>query len=70
MFTIDAALAAENIVSTMPDSLILATVDANMLKVNDRLVQFPGYSRDELIGQPIEKLCVKKWRHGAYFWSS
>ena len=65
LFTIDAALAAENIVSTMPDSLILATVDANMLKVNEQLVQFSGYSKDELIGQPISKLCPKNmeaWR--------
>lgn len=65
LFTIDAALAAENIVSTIPDSLILATVDANILKVNERLMQFLGYSRDELIGQPIEKLCAQNteaWR--------
>jgi len=59
LFTVDAALAAENIVSTIPDSLILASKNAKILKVNDRLVEFLGYSRDELIGQPISMLCCE-----------
>ena len=57
LFTIDAALAAENIVSTIPDALILANMNSGMLKVNQRLVDFSGFSEAELIGQPITKLC-------------
>jgi|GEM_PF-1001533 PAS domain S-box len=56
LFEVNDALAAENIISTMPDSFILATVNANILKANERLVEFSGYSKDELIGQPIAKL--------------
>ena len=57
LFTFDAALAADNILSTMPDSLILADTNANMLKVNERLLDFVGYPEKELIGEPILKLC-------------
>jgi len=57
LFTFDAAMAAENILSTMPDSFILANLDAKMLRVNERLVNFVGYPKEELIGEPITKLC-------------
>ena len=58
LFTFDAAIAAENIVSTIPDSFILADMKGNMLKVNKRLVNFLGYAENELIGNSITKLCV------------
>lgn len=58
LFTFDAAIAAENIVSTMPDSLILADMNGKMLKVNKRLVDFLGYENDELIGKSMSKLCL------------
>jgi hypothetical protein len=35
LFNIDAALAAENILTTMPDSLVLTDVNAKILRVND-----------------------------------
>ena len=60
LFTFDAALAADNILSTMPDSLILADMKAKILKVNDRLVNFVGYSEKELIDESITKLCAEK----------
>jgi PAS domain S-box len=60
LFTFDAALAADNILSTMPDSLILADMKAKILKVNDRLVNFVGYSEKELIDGSITKLCADK----------
>jgi PAS domain S-box-containing protein len=59
LFTFDAAMAAENILSTMPDSLILANLDAKMLRVNERLVNFVGYEKEELIGESITKLCAE-----------
>jgi PAS domain S-box-containing protein len=58
LFTFDAAIAAENIVSTIPDSFILADMKGKMLRVNKRLVDFLGYREDELIGASITKLCV------------
>src|SRR5665647_1530221 len=60
LFTFDAALAADNILSTMPDSLILADMKAKILKVNDRLVNFVGYSEKELIDESINKLWAEK----------
>jgi PAS domain S-box-containing protein len=59
LFTFDAALAAENILSTMPDSLILADMNAKILRVNERLVNFIGYEKEELIGKSITKLCAE-----------
>jgi PAS domain S-box-containing protein len=61
LFTFDAALAAENILSTMPDSLLLADVNAKILRVNEPLVNFFGYTEEYLVGQPVAKLCVKDW---------
>jgi PAS domain S-box-containing protein len=62
LFTFDAAIAAENIVSTMPDSLILADIKGKMFRVNKRLVKFFGYGEDELIGKSVMKLCVEERR--------
>ena len=59
LFTFDAALAAENILITMPDSLILADANAKILRVNERLVNFIGYEKEELIGKSITKLCIE-----------
>ena len=59
LFTFDAALAAENILATMPDSLILADMNAQILRVNERFVNFVGYEKEELIGKSIAKLCAE-----------
>ncbi len=56
LFTFDAALAAENILTTMPDSLILTDAKAKILRVNEPLVNFSGYEKEELIGKSITKL--------------
>lgn len=63
LFTFDAAMAAENIISTMPDSLVLADIDGQMRRVNKRLLHFFGYKEKELIGRSITKLFVtnKPW---------
>ncbi len=45
LFTFDAAFAAENIVSIMPDSLILADINGKILSVNNQLVDFLGYKK-------------------------
>jgi PAS domain S-box-containing protein len=62
LFTFDAAMAAENIVSTMPDSLILANMEGKILRVNKRFLNFLGYEEGELIGNSIIALCVEKKR--------
>lgn len=62
LFTFDAALAAENIVSTMPDSLVFADMNGKMLRMNKRLVSFFGYQEGELKGKSIAKLCADENR--------
>lgn len=56
LFTVNAQLAAENIISTIPDSFILADVNGIILTANNRLVDFSGYSEKELISEHITKL--------------
>lgn len=55
LFEIDAGLAAENIISTIPDSLILANIDGRILKVNQNLVSRSGYSEEEFIGHALDE---------------
>ncbi len=59
LFIFDSALTAENILTIMPDSIILADMNDNILKVNERLTNFVEYSENELIGQSINKLIPK-----------
>jgi PAS domain S-box-containing protein len=58
LFTFDAAIVAENIVSTIPDSLIIADLSGKMLRVNKRLINFLGYTENELVGAKLSKLCT------------
>lgn len=59
LFTFDAALAAENIVSIMPDSIFLADIKGKILKMNKSLTDFVGYSQNELVGETFGKLFVE-----------
>jgi PAS domain S-box-containing protein len=60
LFTFEAAMALENIVSTMPDSLLLAELNGKILRVNERLVSFLGYSEEELVGSNVGKFFCEK----------
>ncbi len=53
LFSINPALAAENIISTMPDSLVLADLKGKIIKVNRALINFSKYAEMELIDRPI-----------------
>jgi PAS domain S-box-containing protein len=53
LFTFDATMAAENIISTIPDSLILADTTAKIIRVNERLINFVGYQPKELINESL-----------------
>jgi PAS domain S-box-containing protein len=52
--TITPATAAENIVSTMSDSLILLDPEANVVTANRATLDLLGYQQEELEGRPIE----------------
>jgi len=60
LFTFDAALAAENILLVMPDSLLLADNNLKILRINQHLENFFGYTEKDLIGKPISKLCLNE----------
>ncbi|HEX3047711.1 MAG TPA: ATP-binding protein [Bacillota bacterium] len=75
LFVIDPATTAENIISTMPDSLILMNMDFKLLEANQSLFTLLGYEKKELIGKPIdilfepndtfrEKIREELWRRG------
>jgi len=61
LFSLDEKLAAERILSVMPDSFILADMKVNILGVNERLLNFTGYDKEELVGvQKMKKKPIGK----------
>jgi PAS domain S-box-containing protein len=60
LFNVNAAVAAEEILMTIPDSLLLTDSKANIIRINERLVEFTGYSEKELIGKPLCTLLENK----------
>jgi PAS domain S-box-containing protein len=57
LFTFDAAIVAENIVSTIPDSLVITDLSGKIIRVNKRLITLLGYFEEELVGAKLSKLC-------------
>jgi PAS domain S-box-containing protein len=56
LFIVNTELAAENIISTIPDSFILTDPKGKILRVNNQLVSLLGYSEKELTSEHITKL--------------
>jgi len=56
LFALSPATAAENIISTMADALILADPGGNLVTVNQAALDLLGYKEQELIGQPVEAI--------------
>ncbi len=56
LFNFRPEIAAENIFSTMPDSVILATLDGKITKVNQSLSELTGYNEKEVIGKTISEM--------------
>lgn len=59
LFGLNPDIAAENLFSTMPDSVILVNLDGKVIKVNRSLLELTGYTEDELVGQSIRKMAQK-----------
>ncbi len=53
------AMAAEDIISTMADSLLLISPDSNILTVNQYTLDLLGYRKSELINQPVSKIFME-----------
>src|SRR4030066_73090 len=60
MFTINPVTAAENIISTMPDSLFLTDTEGKILKVNQSLLNLLEYEESELIGKSADTLFAEE----------
>lgn len=52
-------MAAEQIISTMADSLILLDKGGSITGVNEALLNLSGYEKEELLGKTIELFCNK-----------
>lgn len=53
LFKFTPEIAAENVFSTMPDSVILVNMKGVITKVNRSLVELTGYNEKELVGQQV-----------------
>ncbi len=56
LLSLSPAMAAESIISAMPDSLVLADLEGKITLVNSSIVKFLGYREKELIGNSINTL--------------
>jgi len=54
LFSIDPALVAENMISTLPDPFVLTNDQGKILIVNKGLLDFLGYEQNEMIGKQID----------------
>jgi len=58
LFVLNPITASENIISTMPDGLILMDHEENILAVNQSMLNLLGYSESELLDNPVNLLFV------------
>ncbi len=59
-FSITPATAAENIISTMSDALILIDLEGNIMSVNKATIDMFGYREKELRGKSIDIIFTRK----------
>jgi PAS domain S-box-containing protein len=59
LFGLNVEIAAENVFSTMPDSVILVNLEGKIVQVNRALVQLTGYSEDEVIGKTVDQMLMQ-----------
>jgi PAS domain S-box-containing protein len=60
LFKISPAMAAENIIAAMPDPLILASPEGNIIRVNDAFVMGTGYNEAEVSGKQLCELFLDR----------
>ncbi len=53
LFQLNPAMAAENIIAAMPDPLILASAEGDIVRVNEAFVEGTGYTQDEVSGKQL-----------------
>jgi PAS domain S-box-containing protein len=60
LFLLNPITAAENIISTMPDGLILVDVEGKIISTNKSMLNLLNYSESELLEKPIDLLLENK----------
>ncbi|MGD6934566.1 MAG: ATP-binding protein [Candidatus Bathyarchaeia archaeon] len=60
LFHLNPEVAAENIFTIIPDSLILARVDEKIVQVNDALTKISGFTKKEVIEKRISELFLEQ----------
>lgn len=63
LFAISPGLAANIIIETMPDSLIVTDLDGRIILVNDEAYKFFHAPKDEILGKPIYNLFVNREKY-------
>ncbi len=56
LFNLNPSVAAENILSAMPDSLILADMKGKIIRVNQAFTKFSGYNDKEVSGKQLPEM--------------
>ena len=56
LFGLNVEIAAENVFSTMPDSVILVNLEGKIVQVNRALVLLTGYKEREVIGKTVDQM--------------
>ena len=59
LFSFTPEIAAENIFSTMPDSVILITLEGKIVRVNQAFLELTGYLKQEVTGKTLKELLSK-----------
>ena len=55
LFNLNPAIAAENIIAAMPDSMVLTETSGKIVRVNPSLTNLLGYNERELVGKQINQ---------------
>jgi PAS domain S-box-containing protein len=59
LFGLNVEIAAENVFSTMPDSVILVNLDGKIVQVNRALVELTGYKEEEIVGNSVNQMLMQ-----------
>lgn len=67
LFAISPALAADIIIETMPDSLLVTDLEGRVLFLNDEAHKFFHADKDKIVGSQIDKLFVDKSKYAKIY---
>jgi PAS domain S-box-containing protein len=64
LFPLTPATAAESILSTMTDALLLVSPERRIVAVNKATLELLGYEESELTDQPVEMILAQEEKAG------